>query len=381
MTKRKTFLFVIFILRKGELQMEERVQRVMMVNVMRRSLYSLAAVISFLTAPMNVHAQTTQEMVVFSGRKEPLIKPVIELFEQETGIRVTLKTGESAALGQQLLQEKAKPSADVYIAKESGSLEYLRQQGVFEKYESKEIQKIPARFRASDGSWVGVSGRSRAVIYNTTLVKPENVPHTLQELLDPRWNGKIAAVNMGNESFVDWVSALRLTWGDQQTEEFLRKLKGQVQLISKSHTDVRKAVGRGEYPLGLINHYYFHLQKQETDPIYTNVGIVYLDQKPGERGELVNVAGIAIVKGAPHLLQAQKFIDFLVSPAAQKLFAELNFEYPLLPEVETHRDVLESMGCQKTSAIDCLNVMDIHLDQLGPEMNKTTELLENIAWQ
>jgi iron(III) transport system substrate-binding protein len=115
--------------------------------------------------------------------------------------------------------------------------------------------------------------------------------------------------------------------------------------------------------------------------MYSQVGIVYLDQKPSERGELVNVAGAAIVKGALHLEQARKFMDFLVSPAAQKLFAEVNFEYPLLPGVETHPDVLQAMNCLKPTVMDCLNIMDIHLDQLGPEMDKTTELLENVGWQ
>ena len=346
------------------------------------SLCFLIVIFVFLTMAVCVaHAENTGQLIVFSGRKEPLIKPVIQLFEQETGIKVVLKTGKSAALGQQIIQEMPNPSADIYIAKESGSLEYLRLKGVFEQYESQYTKAIPEKFKARDGSWIGVSGRSRALMFNTSLVGRWEVPKTLTDLTNPKWKGKIAAVNMGNESFVAWVSALRINLGDKNAQEFLKKLKvNDVQLLSKSHTDIRKAVGRGEYPMGLINHYYYHLQKHETDPVYRNVDVVYLDQLTGQRGELVNVSGAAIVKGAVHLEKARQFIDFLVSPEAQQLFAEVNFEYPLLPGVKTHPEVLEAIHCTEPSAIDCLNVMNVRLDQLGQEMDKTLELLENVNW-
>lgn len=329
----------------------------------------------------SVFAEKQNTLIVFSGRKEPLIKPVIDLFEKETGITVTLKTGDSTALGQQIIQEMPEPSADIFIAKESGSLEYLKTQGVFVPYQSDATAKIPDRFKDRDGAWIGASGRSRAVIYNKSLVDEAAVPRTLAELSDPKWKGKIAAVTMGNESLVAWVSALNLYLGNERTEDILTKLKNNdIQLISKSHTDIRKAVGRGEYPLGLINHYYYHLQKHEMDKAYTNVGIVYLDQADGQRGELVNVSGAAIVKNAKNTEAAQKFIDFIVSPLAQKLFAEVNFEYPLLPSVQTHPEVLAAINCEVPSVIKCLNVMNVNLDQLGSKWTNTLKLLEKINW-
>jgi len=320
-------------------------------------------------------------LVVFSGRKEPLIRPVIELFEKTSGIKVILKTGKSSALGQQILQELPNPSADIYIAKESGSLEYLRLKDAFAPYVSANTRKIAKKFKARDGSWIGISGRSRAVIYNTTQINEDEVPSTLDSLSDSKWAGKIAAVNSGNESFVAWVSALRIKLGDDKARSTLEKLKqNKINLLSQSHTDVRKAIGRGEYPLGLINHYYFHLQKREVDADLRNVGIVYLDQGQGERGELVNVSGVAIVRGAKHLTEAQAFIDFLISPAAQKLFAEVNFEYPLLVGVKAHKEVFESLNCEADTVLECLNVMDVHLDQLGPLMDDTFQMLEDVQW-
>ncbi|MBI2871014.1 MAG: extracellular solute-binding protein [Candidatus Omnitrophica bacterium] len=325
--------------------------------------------------------ETAQELVILSSRKEPLVRPVIDLFEKETGIRVILKTGESAILGQQILQESPAAAADIYIAKESGSLEYLRSKGAFEPIASTEIFVIPQEFRSREGYWVGVSGRARAVIYNEDLISYEDVPKTLWELADPRFKGMIAAAHSGNESLVAWVSALRLSWGDEETERFLTALKeNEIALISDSHTDVRKAVGRGEYALGLINHYYYHLQKHEPDPETTHVGIVYLDQEEGERGELVNVTGAAIIQGAPHREQAKRFVEFLLSPEAQKLFAEVNFEYPLRAGVETHPEVLEAMGCGGPSALDCLKRMKVPLDGLGAVLEGTQNLLDRVGW-
>lgn len=331
-------------------------------------------------APTAPSAQESA-LVIFSGRKEPLIKPVLNLFTEETGIAVTLKSGSSGALGQQILQEQPNPTADIFIGKESGSLEYLRMAGVFEPYLSENIQKIPERFRARDGSWVGVSGRSRAVIFNKDLIKEEDVPKALQDLTDAKYKGKIAATNAGNESFVAWVSALRLDLGDEKTRDILEKLKANdIHLLSDSHTDVRKAVGRGEYPLGLINHYYYHLQKHESDDALTNVGIVYLDQEEGGRGEIINVSGAAIVKNAPHPELAKRFMDFLVSSEAQALFAEVNFEYPLLPSVPSHPDVKESVDCAESSVLNCIHVMDVYLDQLGPAVEETQNMLDEINW-
>ena len=101
------------------------------------------------------------------------------------------------------------------------------------------------------------------------------------------------------------------------------------------HTDVRKAVGAGEFKLGLVNHYYYYLQKAEG----SNVGIIFPDQSDGQIGLITNATAAAVLNGAPHVAAAQAFLDFLVSPEGQKLFAEQNYEYPLLPGVELHSDV------------------------------------------
>jgi len=365
----------------------------MKINVIFKLIALLVALGSFITVPvdrlggeeMAAQAQATGKLVIFSGRREPLITPVLDLFQQKTGIEITLKTGSATALAQQILQELPNPSADLFISNDSGTLEFLRLKGALQPYLSEAVRRIPERFRARDGSWLGVSGRSRAIIYNMKLVKPEELPTTVFDLINPKWQGKIAATNAGNESFVSWVSALRLTLGDELVKTFLLKLKeNKIALLGSSHTDVRKAVGRGEFALGLINHYYYHLQLREPDPVVRNVGILYHDQGPFQLGTFVNAAGAAIIKNAKNLREAQQFLDFLASPEAQKLFAELNFEYPLLPGVESQPEVLLSVqqatGCDEPTPLNCLRQMPIPLDRLGSELEKTQDLLEEVGW-
>ena len=323
-----------------------------------------------------------QSLVVFSGRKEPLIKPIIALFEKTTGIKVVLRTGQSALLAQQILHNISHPTADIFIAKESGSLEYLRLNNAFVPYVSEGTQRIPKELKANDNTWIGVSGRSRALMYNKTMVKEEDLPQYLEDLTDERFKGKIAVVNNGNPSFVAWISALRIRLGDTKVKELLMKFKhNDMQRIGNSHTQIRKAVGRGEYPYGLVNHYYYHLQKHEIDKAYSHVGIVYLDQEQGGRGEIVNVSGVGIIRNTNNIYGAKKFIDFLTSNEAQSLFANINFEYPLVEGVKANDEVLMALNCESgRNALECIHRMPVSLDQLGELLMSTLDLLDEISW-
>jgi iron(III) transport system substrate-binding protein len=327
------------------------------------------------------------ELLIFSGRKEPLLAPVLALFQEQTGVRVTAKFGQATALAQEILQLQrfGRSVPDIIMSNDSGTLEFLRVQGALRPYTSPAIERIPERFRAQDGSWLGVSGRSRAIIYNKDLVSPDELPTTVFDLIAPKWKGRIAATNAGNESLVSWVSALRLVLGDELVRVFLEKLKeNEIALISSSHTDIRKAVGRGEYAIGLINHYYYHLQRNEPDPALRNVGILYHDQGAFQMGTFLNAAGAGIVRGASNAENAQRFLDFLASPEAQKLFAEVNFEYPLLPGVEVQPEVLEAVqqatGCERPEVLECLKLLPVPLDALGNELESTQRLLEEVDW-
>lgn len=311
--------------------------------------------------------EEAKEIVVYSGRNETLIKPVLQQFEKETGLKVILRAGGASELANAILEEKNNPKADLFVANDAGALELLRIKGVLEANGSDRVKAIPAEFRAVDGSWVGVSGRARVIMYNANLVRKEDLPKSIFDLADPKWKGQVAMAASRNESLIASVTGLRVLKGDQETEKFLKALiKNNVKSL-KGHTDVRKAVGKGEFKLGFVNHYYFHLEKKGGSP----VDVIYPDQGPNDIGALVNVAGAGIVKGSKNQEGAKKLVDWLLTPAAQELFAKLNFEQPLLPGIPVN----------EAKSLDQFKRQNVKLELLGGELEKTMDLIEKTGLQ
>lgn len=304
-------------------------------------------------------------LVAYSGRKEPLIKPVLDAFEKETGIKVTLRSGGASELANAIIEEQKSPGADVFIANDAGTLEMLRLKGLLQPNASPALDAVPADLKSADGSWIGVSARSRVIMYNSNLVKESDFPGSIKDLADPRWKKQVAIASSSNESVIGHITSLRLVQGDGETEKFIRGLMAnQVQSL-KGHTEVRKAVGSGEFKMGIVNHYYYHLEKKDGSP----VGVIYPDQGEGQMGVPVNVAGAAIVKGAKNSHSARRFVDYLVKPETQELFARLNFEIP----------VVDGVPAGEARKLKDFKRSQVRLEQLGSELNKTINLIEKVG--
>lgn len=276
-------------------------------------------------------AQVQGELVVYSGRSEPLIQPVIEAFERAyPGVEVLLKAGSNSELANALIEEQGNPQAEVFITTELFTIQNLAQKGVFQAYLPGGADQLPAEFVDGDHEWVGLTRRARVILYNTELVAPEEAPASIFDLVDARWRGQVAAAGSTNGSMQAQIAAMLQLQGEQATEAWLQGLLDNQVTFFGGHTDVRKAVGAGEFKLGLVNHYYYHLQQAEGSP----VGVIYPDQGDGQIGLITNASAAAIVQGAHNLPAAQALLDFLVSLEGQQLFARLNYEYPLLPQAE-----------------------------------------------
>jgi iron(III) transport system substrate-binding protein len=203
-------------------------------------------------------------------------------------------------------------------------------------------------------------------MYNTDLVSQEELPTSIFDLSDPKWQGQIAAAGSTNGSMQAQIAAMRQMIGEEETESWLNGLLANEVTFFGGHTDVRKAVGAGEFKLGLVNHYYYYLQKAEG----SNVGIIFPDQGDGEIGLITNATAAAIVNGSPHVQAAQAFMDFLVSPEGQKLFAEQNYEYPLLASVELHPDV---------QPVDEFRLADVNVAEAAQDFDATFNLMEKVG--
>jgi len=299
------------------------------------------------------------ELIVYTSRAESLFKPVIEAFNQAyPDVKVTMLTGSNGELAAKLLEERANPQADVLINSDILTMQSLAEQGVFAVNTSPTVAAVPEAYRADDGSWVALTLRPRVIMYNTELVASEEVPTTMMGLTDPQWKGLVGSSDSRNGAMVAQLVAMRHLLGEETMSEFVRGLAANDTQWFGGHTDVRKAVGAGELKVGLVNHYYYHLSKAEGAP----VGIVYPDQ--GEMGLVVNSTNAGIVQGARHPELAQRLVDFMLSPEGQKVYADLNFEYPVVAGVETAEGV---------PPLSDFQLADVPLKMLWDELTPTQQ--------
>ncbi len=304
------------------------------------------------------------KLIVYSGRSEPLIQPVLAAFQAKyPQIQVLLKSGSNSQMANTLLEEKANPQADVFITTEVFTAHALSREGIFQSYEPAGYQNLPDAYKAEDASWVGLTHRMRVIMYNKDLVSPDELPDSMFDLTDPKWKGQIAAAGSTNASMQAHIASMIQVVGQEQTEAWVNGLLKNEATFFGGHSDVRKAVGAGEFKLGLVNHYYYYLQLAEG----SNVGIIYPDQATAEMGIISNATAAAMITGSRNPNAARAFLDFLVSAEGQKIFAEGNYEYPLLPGVALHPDL---------DPADGLSMANIELAQVVDHFDATFDLID-----
>jgi iron(III) transport system substrate-binding protein len=275
-------------------------------------------------------AFAAETLTVYSGRNERLVGPLYKAFTEKTGIEVKVRYGETPQLAATLEEEGAKTPADVFVAQDAGALGALAKAGRLQPLPKDLLAKVDARFRSTEGTWVGLSGRARVVAYNTAKVKPEALPTSILGFTDPAWKGRIGWAPT-NGSFQAFVTALRLLKGDATAKQWLEGIKANAPRTYKNNAAIVEALGRGEIDVGFVNHYYLYAAKKdkgEALPVANHFVAA------GDPGALVNVAGAGVLKGTKKAEAAQKLISFLLDAQAQKHFATETFEYPLVPGVE-----------------------------------------------
>ena len=308
-------------------------------------------------------------LTVYSGRAERLIQPVLDAFQAESGINVQMLTADSTALINRLQMEGARTPADVLITNDAGTLERARELQLLQPATVPNLEAvIPNRFRAPDNSWIGLSGRIWVVVYNTSLVGPDDVSSIL-DFAEPKWKGKVAIPSAGSVYLQTGVSVIRAVKGDEATTAFLRGLKDNAgSFVYGKNRQIVAAVARGEVAAGLVNHYYIyrHLAKHPDAPIAS----LLTDQGDQGMGVVLNAAGIGITAQTTHLAQARALVRFLISPNGQRMFAEGNKEYPLNAQVTAASELLPLQSFQ---------VAQVPLSRLAQLRDPTMTIIETVG--
>lgn len=301
-------------------------------------------------------------LTIYSGRSQDIIEPILVDFAEETGIDIDVRYGDSTDLALLIAEEGDQSPADVFLSQSPGAVGFLDQQELLAELDPATLDRVAEENRASDGNWVGISGRVRVLVYNTDDVDPASLPDSVLDLTDSEYEGDVALAPE-NASFQDFVTAMRSELGDDVAQEWLEGMADNDAPTYANNTAIVEAVGRGEVPMGLVNHYY-NVRAQAEDPGVPSENYTFPD---GDIGSLLIVTAASALASSDRQEDANALIDFLLSQDAQEFYSEETFEYPLAAGVEP---------AEGLPPLDSLAVDTIDFDELGGGLERTRELIE-----
>ena len=247
-------------------------------------------------------------LTIYSGRNQEIVQPLFDLFTEQTGIELSVRYADSIDLAATIREEGANSPADVFFSVDPASLGAVAEAGLFRTLPRTVLDLVPSRFADRDGRWVGTSGRSRSVVYDTSLVEPADLPTDLQGFTDPSWKGRLG-IAPTNGSFVASVAAMILIDGEAATAEWLEGIAANHPATYPKNSVIVSAVDGGEVAAGLVNHYYLlRLQAEKGDTVAANHFL------SGGAGALVMPAGAGILSTSDDPAAAERFVEFLLSP-------------------------------------------------------------------
>lgn len=323
----------------------------------------------------------TETVNVYSARHYDTDIELFNTFTEETGIEVNLIEGDADELIERIRSEGANSPADVLITTDAGRLWRAEEEGLLKSVDSQVLaDAIPENLRQPEGQWFGLTKRARVIAYNKETVDPAELS-SYEDLADPKWRGRVcvrSSSNVYNQSLLasiieaDGADAAE-AWATGLVENFARPPQG-------GDTDQIKAVAAGECDVAIVNHYYYARLVADAGPqdsasedgadITQSVGLFFPNQD--DRGTHVNISGAAVLENAPHPDNAVRFLEFLVRSEAQNIFAEGNFEYPVVEGVAV-APIVQAFG---DFTEDTLNVA-----VLGENNPEAVRIMDRAGWQ
>ncbi|WKT83916.1 MULTISPECIES: Fe(3+) ABC transporter substrate-binding protein [unclassified Thermosynechococcus] len=276
---------------------------------------------------------------VYSARHYDTDKALYNGFTEQTGIRVNLIEAEADALIERIRSEGSRSPADVLITVDAGRLWRAQQAGLLQPIQSRVLNSVvPANLREPQGHWFGLSRRVRVLIYDKSKVNPNQLS-TYEDLANPRWRRQILTRSSSHVYNQSLVGSLLAIHGPQRTEEWVRGLVANFARPPEGNDTAQiRACAAGVGSIAITNHYYLARlmasDKAEDRAVAEKVGLFFPNQR--DRGAHVNICGGGVVAGAPNRQAAIRFLEYLVSPRAQEMFAMANFEYPVRAGVPLH---------------------------------------------
>lgn len=310
-----------------------------------------------------------RQLVVYSSRKEHLIKPLFDRYSEETGTVIRYITDNAGPLIVRLKSEGNRTPADLLLTVDVGNLWHAAQEGVLAAIDSPVLEaNVPASLRDPEGRWFGETIRARTIVYSTERVKPAELS-SYEALADAQWKGRLCLRTSKKVYNQSLVAALLASLGEQRT---LQVVKGWVANLATApfanDTMAMEAIVAGQCDVTLVNTYYFgRLQKKQPD-----LPLALFWPNQDDRGVHVNISGGGVVRYARHPAEAQAFLEWLSSDEAQHMLTSLNQEYPIRPGVKVDPIVkawgefkadprpLSEIAALQTEAVKLIDVAGYH---------------------
>lgn len=333
-----------------------------------------------LTCSSTAYAGDVVEVNVYSARKENLIKPLLDEFTKQRGVKVNLVTGDADTLLHRLKSEGRNSPADIFITVDAGRLHRAKEAGVLQSVESDLLTRaIPKNLRDPDGYWFGLSKRARVIFYSNERIKSEQLSD-YQSLATSAFKQAICIRSSDNIYNQSLVASMVSHLGEKATSQWL---SGFVANFARppqgGDRDQIKAVAAGQCDVAVGNTYYYGQMLSDNDKtqqsVAKKVSIFWPNQKG--HGTHINVSGVGLTravneKSAEIRAESIKLMEFLVSKTAQKWYAEVNYEYPVRANVETSQ-LLQSWGEFKEDTLDLM--------ALGKYNPTAVKLMDKAGWK
>lgn len=353
-------------------------------RIKRRSLIAIAASVTLFTAiGCSNESQQAQDgsgaeeevVNVYSARHYDIDDELYDSFTEQTGIEVNVIEGDSDELLERIQNEGENSPADVFITVDAGRLWRAEEAGIFQPAESSVLEEeIPTNLQHPDNLWFGLTKRARVLVYNTDNVDPAELS-TYEALAEPEWEDRVCVRSSSNIYNQSLVGSIIETDGEAAAEEWA---KGLVNNFAREpeggDTDQIKAVAAGQCDVAIVNHYYWARMAKsdsaEDQEIIENTAIFFPNQEG--RGTHVNISGAGVVATAPHPENAVAFLEFLVSPEAQAVFAQGNNEYPVVTGVDIDPIVAE---------LGEFKVDEVNVSAYGRNNPEVIKIVDRAGWK
>lgn len=306
---------------------------------------------------------SSKPLVIYSGRSESLVGPMIKQFEDLSGIEVQVNYGSTGPLAATLLEEGSNTPADIYFAQDPGGLGAVID--MLDVLSDDVTGLVPDWARSPENKWVGISGRARVLVYGTDSLTEDELPTSIAELTDPKWKGKLGWAP-SNSSFQAMITGMRQLWGEERTREWLEGIIDNDPRIYPNNTTQVAAARNGEIEIGMVNHYYLYRFLAEEGDGFEARNWFTPEADPGS---VVLVAGAGMLNASDNKEAAIRFLEFMLSEVGQQYFATQTHEYPLIEGVVPDRGL---------PPLDSITKPSVDLSTLG-DLENTQDLLRDVG--